>query len=56
MMVTESDWYGLLIVLYLISSLGLTFYGTSRVQRWMGLCCPYCDDTFIHSELKDPRK
>jgi hypothetical protein len=56
LMVTRSDWYALLIFLYLIPSIGLMHYGIVRVQRWMGLRCPYCGATFIHSELKNPRK
>lgn len=56
LMVTRSDWYGLLIILYVILSAGLMGYGIVCVHRWVGLRCPYCGATFIHSELKDPRK
>jgi hypothetical protein len=56
LMVTRSDWYGLLIVLYLIPSIGLMGYGMIRVHRWAGLCCPYCGATFVHLELKDPHR
>ena len=56
LMVTRSDWYVLLIVLYLIPSVGLMNYVMVRMQRWMGLFCPYCGTAFIHSELKDKEK
>jgi hypothetical protein len=56
LMVSRSDWYGLLIILYLVPSIGLMGYGMARVQRWAGLRCPYCGATFIHSELKDPKR
>lgn len=56
LMVNRSVWYGLLIVLYLIPSVGLMHYVMVRMQRWMGLFCPYCGAAFIHSELKDTDK
>ena len=56
LMVTRSDGYGLLIILYLIPSIALMGYGLARVQKWAGLCCPYCGRTFIHSELKNSKQ
>lgn len=54
LMVAYSNWYGLLIVLYLIPSIALMHYGLVRVQRWVGLRCPYCGATFIYTDLKRP--
>jgi hypothetical protein len=56
LMVSRSDWYGLLIVLYMIPSIGLMGYGMACVQRWAGLRCPYCGATFLHRELKNSKR
>ena len=56
LMVSRSDWYGLLMILYLFPSIGLMGYGMTLVQRWAGLRCPYCGSTFIHSESKNSKR
>jgi hypothetical protein len=52
LMVTRSNWYGLLIILYELASLVLMLIGLFRIQRWVGLRCPHCGATFLHSTLK----
>jgi hypothetical protein len=52
LMVAKSDWYGLLLVLYLLVSIVIFHYGIDRVHRWVGLRCPYCESTFRHNFIK----
>jgi hypothetical protein len=56
LMVKRSDWYGLLLILYVFLSFGLMGYGILRVHRWFGLQCPYCGTTFIWVDLKGRNK
>jgi hypothetical protein len=56
LMVARSDWYGLLIILYLIPSIAVMGYGMARVQKRAGLRCPYCGATFIHSDWRNPKR
>jgi hypothetical protein len=56
LMVTRSDWYGLLLILYLVVSAAVMSYAFIRVYRWIGLRCPHCGATFIHIGLKEPGK
>lgn len=52
LMVTRSEWYGLLILLYTFASSILFGYGVLRVLRWFGLRCPCCGTTFVYAEFK----
>jgi hypothetical protein len=55
LMVTRTDWYGVLILLYFFPSIAAFHYAMLRVQRRSGLRCPYCGTTFVHLDIKNYR-
>ncbi len=56
LMVARSDWYGVLLIVYVFASFAVLGYLWIRVHRWAGLRCPNCRTTFIYIDLKDPGK
>jgi uncharacterized membrane protein len=56
LMVTRSDWYGVLILIYVFASMAMVGYLWFRLQRRAGLRCPQCGTTFIWIDVKDPSK
>lgn len=53
LMITKSDWFGLLLFLYLIPSAGAIFYLWAKVHRWFGLYCRNCGAAFVHIDGSD---
>ena len=48
LMVAKSDWYGLLVVAYLIPCFAIYGWAWIMIYRWFGLSCPNCGATFVH--------
>jgi len=51
-----SDWWGLLILAAAVVAFAIYGAFWCRLFRWLGLCCPHCDSTFVHLDFKDPAK
>jgi hypothetical protein len=50
LMVTHSDWYGLLLIPVPFIAFGL-FYAWAWLARRMGIRCPFCGSSFVYLEV-----